>query len=153
MIRHFHIVISLLLLTACGAEHRYKEDTEFLKSYLSSTFDLPIPAEEHFFLFIPETGCKGCVQYASSPDLSHKYADNVTLIHLFQDKSALESDTSKGKQYMGTIGHAFNNDIYAFNVTLFQTSNERIDTIYDIDANNIIEVFNKTIVSKTHKNR
>jgi len=93
-------LICSLLITSCKHDSKsISSETKAFKNYLSSTFQISVGQQKHYYFLVPGTQCKGCNLY-DAHEIDSALNKKITIISTFPPtnflhfKNVLE-DTSK----------------------------------------------------------
>lgn len=112
-----------------------------LQKYLSEVFQTGIPDTLHYFVVMPEHGCKSCVKQLYDFAHEESLASNVTCIHLKREAvSDALAPTENSTFLTGDFLDANNYDFFSGGVVIYRTNHSRIDTIIYPNSLNITNV-------------
>ncbi len=112
-----------------------------LQKYLSEVFYTGIPDTLHYFIVMPEQGCKSCVKQVY--DFAHEgfLASNVSCIHLKRDAVSGTFPPTEGSTFLtGDFLDANNYDFFSAGVVVYRTNHSRIDTIIYPNSLNLTDI-------------
>jgi hypothetical protein len=112
-----------------------------LQKYLSEVFHTGIPDTLHYFVLMPENGCKSCVKQMY--DFAHEgsLASNVTCIHLKRDVvNDVFSPIERATFLTGDFLDANNYDFFSGGVVIYRTRLSQIDTVIYPNSLNLTDV-------------
>jgi hypothetical protein len=134
------LILTLWMFFSCSGNPPDKTSAE-LQKYLSETFRIDIPDTLHYFIVIPEQGCKSCVRQVY--DFAHEgfLLPNVTCIHLKRDVvNDVFSPIERSTFLTGDFLDANNYDFFSGGVVIYRTRLSQIDTVIYPNSLNLTDV-------------
>jgi hypothetical protein len=141
-------MIFIIVLLAISCRNDKSEKTKIFSDYLSSTFSLSIPNDEHYFVLLPERVCAGCV-FNSQIELNDylnvhsEMIDKITFI--YSDIQVANTDLIQRLQSFYDEQHNLDNKIPAYtfgigNLTIVKTKKGKVRQVTIIDIGQLNKI-------------